>query len=79
MMRSRRRLLAAIPPQPSRLERRAGCIGSLVRPGPPIVAVPGDGREERQSPMPPAVIEIDNGQITILAVPHKRIRYVVFK
>jgi len=39
----------------------------------------GDDHEERQSPLPPAVIDIDKGQITILAVPHTRIRYVVFK
>jgi len=35
--------------------------------------------DERKSLQPPAVTDIDEGQITILAVPHKRIRYVVFK
>jgi len=39
----------------------------------------GEGPDERKSLQPPAVTDIDEGQITILAVPHKRIRYVVFK
>ena len=39
----------------------------------------GEGHDERKSLQPPAVTDIDEGQITILAVPHKRIRYVVFK
>jgi len=37
----------------------------------------GEGPDERKSLQPPAVTDIDEGQITILAVPHKRIRYVV--
>ena len=39
----------------------------------------GEDHDERKSLQPPAVTDIDEGQITILAVPHKRIRYVVFK
>ena len=39
----------------------------------------GDDREDRKSLLPPAVTDIDEGQITIQAAPHRRIRYVVFK
>ena len=39
----------------------------------------GEDHDERKSLQPPAVTDIDEGQITILAVPHKRVRYVVFK
>ena len=38
----------------------------------------GDDHDDRQSPVP-AVVDVDEGQITIVAVPHKRIRYVVFQ
>jgi hypothetical protein len=39
----------------------------------------GGDDDEREAPQGPAVIEIISGQITIVATPEKRIRYVVFK
>lgn len=39
----------------------------------------GGDDDERKSLVPPAITDIDEGQITIQAAPHRRIRYVVFK